>query len=84
MLDGAGVARIGRLDGTAPFRYLRLREPPYDDDALADWAERIRPLLAGGFDVYCYFRRERRGGSGALTASSGRIRSAQSARASSS
>jgi uncharacterized protein YecE (DUF72 family) len=58
VLDRAGVARIGRLDGTAPFRYLRLRDPPYDDDALADWAERIRPLLAGGLDVYCYFRHE--------------------------
>ena len=53
VLDRAGVARIGRLDGTAPFRYLRLREPPYDDADLAGWAERIRPLLAGGLDVYC-------------------------------
>ena len=50
-LDETGVARIGRLEGTASFRYLRLREPPYDDAALAEWAERIRPLLAGGLDV---------------------------------
>ena len=57
-LDETGVARIGRLEGTASFRYLRLREPPYDDAALAEWADRIRPLLAGGLDVYCYFRHE--------------------------
>jgi uncharacterized protein YecE (DUF72 family) len=57
-LDAAGVARINRLEGTAPFRYLRLREPPYDDDALEAWAARLRPLLAAGLDVYCYFRHE--------------------------
>jgi uncharacterized protein YecE (DUF72 family) len=58
LLDQARVARIGRLDGTTSFRYIRLREPPYDDDALAEWGRRIRPLLAGGLDVYCYFRHE--------------------------
>jgi uncharacterized protein YecE (DUF72 family) len=58
VLDAAGVARIGRLEGTAPFRYLRLREPPYDDATLELWAARIRPLLAAGLDVYCYFRHE--------------------------
>ena len=26
------AARVGALDGRAPFRYLRLRDPPYDDD----------------------------------------------------
>jgi uncharacterized protein YecE (DUF72 family) len=57
-LDAAGVARIGRLDGTAPFRYLRLRDTPYDDTQLAAWAERLRPVLAGGIDVFCYFRHE--------------------------
>jgi uncharacterized protein YecE (DUF72 family) len=57
-LDEAGVARINRLEGTAPFRYLRLREPPYDDDELEAWAARIRPLLTTGLDVYCYFRHE--------------------------
>jgi len=57
-LDAAGVARIGRLDGTPPFRYLRLRDTPYDDAALASWAERLRPLLQSGLDVYCYSRHE--------------------------
>lgn len=50
--------RVGALDADAPFRYLRLREPPYDDEALAAWAGRIAPLLARGVDVYAYFRHE--------------------------
>jgi uncharacterized protein YecE (DUF72 family) len=52
------ATRVGSLEGDAPFRYLRLREPPYDDDALAGWAERLRPLLAEGVRVYCYFKHE--------------------------
>ena len=57
-LDDHGIARVDALDGAAPFRYLRLREPPYDEDALAAWADRIRPLLADGIDVYAYFKHE--------------------------
>lgn len=56
---GADVpVRVDSLDGDAPFRYLRLREPPYDDEALSGWAERLRPLLADGIRVYCYFKHE--------------------------
>jgi uncharacterized protein YecE (DUF72 family) len=50
--------RVNALDGDAPFRYLRLREPPYDDEALAEWAGRLRPLLDQGIRVYCYFKHE--------------------------
>jgi uncharacterized protein YecE (DUF72 family) len=50
--------RVNDLEGSASFRYLRLREPPYDKAALAGWAERIRPLLADGLDVYCFFKHE--------------------------
>jgi uncharacterized protein YecE (DUF72 family) len=58
-LERWGAVRVGQLEAEAArFRYLRLREPPYDDDALADWARRIRPLVADGLDVYCYFRHE--------------------------
>jgi uncharacterized protein YecE (DUF72 family) len=57
-LDERGVVRVDALDGAAGFRYLRLREPPYDEAALAAWSERLRPLLAGGLDVYCFFRHE--------------------------
>jgi uncharacterized protein YecE (DUF72 family) len=56
---GADVpVRVNSLEGAAPFRYLRLREPPYDEAALAAWAERLRPLLNDGLRVYCYFKHE--------------------------
>lgn len=53
-----GALRVNDLDGEAPFRYLRFRDPPYDGAALEGWAARIRPLLEQGIDVYCYFRHE--------------------------
>src|SRR6266849_10019754 len=43
--DLEGHALVGSLDGDAPFRYLRLRQPPYDDASLLDLAVRIRPVL---------------------------------------
>lgn len=52
------AAVVNALDGAAPFRYVRLREPPYDEAALAAWAERLRPLLAAGVEVYAYFKHE--------------------------
>jgi uncharacterized protein YecE (DUF72 family) len=52
------VARVGALEGSAPFRYLRLREPPYEEEDLRRVAAEIRPLLAQGVDVYAYFRHE--------------------------
>ena len=57
-LDERGVARVDDDEGAAAFRYLRLREPPYAEEDLAALAARIRPLLAAGKDVYCYFRHE--------------------------
>jgi uncharacterized protein YecE (DUF72 family) len=52
------AVRVGDYEGPAGFRYLRLREPPYDDQALEEWAERIRMLLADGLEVYCYLKHE--------------------------
>ena len=52
------AAVVNALDGAAPFRYVRLREPPYDEAALVAWAERLRPLLAAGVEVYAYFKHE--------------------------
>ena len=49
---------VGDLESKAPFRYLRLREPPYDESALAGWADRIRPLLTEGIEVYFFFKHE--------------------------
>jgi uncharacterized protein YecE (DUF72 family) len=56
--DADVPVRVNSLDGQAPFRYLRLREPPYDDRALQAWAKRLRPLLDAGIRVYCYFKHE--------------------------
>jgi uncharacterized protein YecE (DUF72 family) len=53
-----GVQLVNALDGDATFRYLRLREPPYDEAALAGWAERLRPLLDAGTRLYVYFKHE--------------------------
>jgi uncharacterized protein YecE (DUF72 family) len=57
-LDEREVVRSGAWDGEAAFRYLRLREPAYDEAALAALARRIRPLVAAGVDVYAFFRHE--------------------------
>jgi uncharacterized protein YecE (DUF72 family) len=57
--DGIDVpVRVNAFEGEGPFRYFRLREPPYDDKQLAAWADRLRPLLADGVRVYCYFKHE--------------------------
>lgn len=59
--DGVDVlpaVRVNDWAAAAPFRYLRFREPPHSDGELADLAARIDPLLAGGVDVFAYFRHE--------------------------
>jgi uncharacterized protein YecE (DUF72 family) len=53
-----GVVRLNDLAASAPYRYLRLHEPPYDERALREWADRLRPLLEDGTRVYCYFKHE--------------------------
>jgi uncharacterized protein YecE (DUF72 family) len=58
VLEEAGAVRVNALDARAPFRYLRLRRPPYDDAALAAWADRIGALVSAGIDAYCYFKHE--------------------------
>jgi len=57
-VDLEGHALVGSLEGGSPFRYLRLREPPYDDASLLDLAARIRPVLDSGAEVYAYFKHE--------------------------
>ena len=53
-----GLQLVNSLVGDAPFRYLRLRDPPYDEAALRGWAERLQPLLDAGTRVYAYFKHE--------------------------
>jgi len=50
--------RVGSLEADAPFRYVRFREPPYDEKQLREWAGRLRPLLERGIRVYAYFKHE--------------------------
>src|SRR5215210_6625202 len=52
------AVRVDDLEAAAPFRYLRFRDPPYDDADLREAAERIRPLVQAGIEVYAYFRHE--------------------------
>ena len=57
----AGVdvpVRVNEFDGEQPFRYFRLRDPPYDDEALRGWAKQLRPHIKSGARVYCYFMHE--------------------------
>ena len=54
----ANAVRVDDLEAPAGFRYLRFRDPPYEDAELGEWAERVRPLVADSVDVYCYFRHE--------------------------
>jgi uncharacterized protein YecE (DUF72 family) len=57
-LAEAGVARVGDWQAAAGWCYLRFREPPYDDAALAALAARITPLVDAGVEVQAYFRHE--------------------------
>jgi uncharacterized protein YecE (DUF72 family) len=52
------AVRVGALEGDAAFRYLRFRDPPYGEKELAQHADLVRPLLADGVEVYCYYRHE--------------------------
>ena len=52
------AVRVGDLEASAGFRYLRFRDPPYSEAELRDSAERIAPLLAQGVEVFAYFRHE--------------------------
>jgi uncharacterized protein YecE (DUF72 family) len=49
--DVAGVVRVNDFDAE-PFRYIRLREPPYSEDDLRALARRLRP------PAHVFFRHE--------------------------
>ena len=54
----AGAVRVDAWDAEARWRYLRFREPPYDDAQLTRIASRVRPLLDDGIEVFAFFRHE--------------------------
>lgn len=58
---------------TASFIYLRLRRSDYAADELAAWAARIEPFLAGGSDVYAFFRHDPVGRAAELALELGRL-----------
>ena len=43
------------LEHDAPFRYVRFRDPPYSEDELKTWADRLRDI---DVPIYAYFRHE--------------------------
>jgi hypothetical protein len=49
---------VGAWDAPASWRYLRFREPPYDDATIRAAAARIASLLAAGVEVFAFFRHE--------------------------
>jgi uncharacterized protein YecE (DUF72 family) len=54
-LAEAGAVRVNDLETDAPFRYVRFRDPPYTDEELREWADRLRVQTV---PVYAYFRHE--------------------------
>jgi uncharacterized protein YecE (DUF72 family) len=54
-LAEAGAVRVNDLQHDAPFRYVRFRDPPYEDEELQAWAERLRGV---DVPVFAYFRHE--------------------------
>ena len=55
----AAASRGSAPSTVRPFSYLRLRDPPYDEESLAAVAEeRAARCWSTDVDVYCYFRHE--------------------------
>jgi uncharacterized protein YecE (DUF72 family) len=54
-LAEAGAVRVGDLAAAAPFRYVRFRDPPYSDEEIRSWAERLRVVVE---PVFAFFRHE--------------------------
>jgi len=54
-LAAAGAVRVNDLEHDVPFRYIRFRDPPYDDIALTEWAGRLHEV---DVPLYAYFRHE--------------------------
>jgi uncharacterized protein YecE (DUF72 family) len=67
------AATLGQIPVTAGHVYLRLRKEAYSGRAITAWRRQIRPLLAEGRDVFCYFKHED-GGKGPVWAQALQIR----------
>jgi uncharacterized protein YecE (DUF72 family) len=54
-LAEAGAVRVNDLEADASFRYVRFRDPPYTEEDLQAWAERLRMQTV---PIFAYFRHE--------------------------
>ena len=52
------AVRVNEMEAKAPFRYLRFRDPPYNEKAIKRIADEIRPLVASGIEIFAYFQHE--------------------------
>ena len=57
-LAEAGAVRVGDWGAAGDWRYLRFREPPYDEATLVALADRLRPLVSTEVDVFAFFQHE--------------------------
>ncbi len=57
-VDVRPAVRVGDWEAEAPFRYLRFRDPPYEDSELDALAARLRGVLESGAEVFAYFQHE--------------------------
>src|SRR6266581_512438 len=54
-LVAVGAVRVNDLVTDAPFRFVRFRDPPYSDEELREWADRLRRI---DVPLFAYFRHE--------------------------
>ncbi len=57
-LAASGVALVGDWESPLDWRYVRFREPPWNDEELGAVARRLRPLVEAGTTVFAFFRHE--------------------------
>jgi uncharacterized protein YecE (DUF72 family) len=58
LLAARGAVRVNGDAPDQPFRYLRLRDPPYDEQALQELARQLRADLEAGRPVSAFFKHE--------------------------
>ncbi len=57
-LADLGAVRVDDWEAPVGWRYVRFRDPPYDESALLGLASRIRQLVDDGVEVLAFFRHE--------------------------
>jgi uncharacterized protein YecE (DUF72 family) len=57
-LASVRIARVGDWESALDWRYVRFRDPPFEEADLNGIAARLRPLLESEIEVYGFFRHE--------------------------